>query len=327
MIKNQDILNIEIGVVGLGLMGSSIVVALLISGHPVKGIAPKKNDMKDALPRIIDQLKHAEACGLLERPIEAYLERLTLSEDYHHLKDCQLVQECVTEVEEIKGEVYQKIVAATGMNTIISSNTSAIPISILQKLVPNPSRFMGVHWAEPAYMTRFLEITKGEQTAEDGARWVLELAHFWDKEPTFLRKDIRGFVTNRLMYAVYREIFHLIENGETTVEDADKSFRYDAGSWMTFMGVFQRMDQLGLEDFAEAFGRIFPTLCNSDKVPLLMQRMVEAKARGIQNQRGLYSYTAGEAQEWERSFAAFNEDIYHLASAYSPTRKKKQFHE
>jgi 3-hydroxybutyryl-CoA dehydrogenase len=316
-------LNIEIGVVGLGLMGSSIVVALLVSGHPVKGIAPVKNDMKDALSRIVDQLKHAETCGLLERPVEAYLERLTLSEDYHYLKDCQLVQECVTEVKEIKAEVYQKIVAATGMDTIISSNTSAIPISILQKLVPNPSRFMGIHWAEPAYMTRFLEITKGEQTAEDCARWVLELAHFWDKEPTFLRKDIRGFVTNRLMYAVYREIFHLIENGETTIEDADKSFRYDAGSWMTFMGVFQRMDQLGLRDFAEAFERIFPTLSNSEEVPALMQQMIKLEAKGIQNKRGLYSYTVKEAEAWEKSFTAFNKDIHHLATVYLSNLKKK----
>ncbi|WP_209329689.1 3-hydroxyacyl-CoA dehydrogenase family protein [Lunatimonas salinarum] len=324
MIKPNELAEIELGVVGLGLMGSSIVVALLIAGHPVRGVAPIPSDMEDAELRITKQLKHAEESSLLHQPISHYLSRLTLSEDFGILRDCKIVQECVVERQEIKALMYRKIAEATKGKAIISSNTSAIPISVLQELVPNPERFLGVHWAEPAYLTRFLEITKGAKTAEEPARWVFELAHFWDKEPTFLQRDIRGFVTNRLMYAVYREAFHLIETKGATVEDVDKSFRYDAGSWITAMGLMKRMDLLGLADFRVALIRLFPELSNSTEVPALMRRMVEEEARGIQNARGLYPYTEKEAGEWERAFAAFNKEIYKLAAENRSAATKKQ---
>jgi len=323
MVKRNDISEMEIGVVGLGLMGSSIVAALLIAGHPVRGIAPINGDMENAWARITNQLDHAGQSGLLNRPLSDYLGRLILSEDFGILKNCQLVQECVIETKSIKSEVYRKITAVTNENTVISSNTSAIPISILQEVVPFPERFLGIHWAEPAYLTRFLEITKGDRTADSPAQWAFELAHFWNKEPTFLKKDIRGFVANRLMYAVYREAFHLIEKGEASIEDVDKSFRYDAGSWMTYMGLMQRMDLLGLRDFGVTLNRLFPELSNSTLVPQLMKKLVMEQARGTQHARGLYSYTLDEAAAWDQAFAEFNKEIFHLAAEYPSKSKEK----
>ena len=327
MANNNEVEHIEVGVVGLGLMGSSIVVALLLAGHPVKGVAPLPDDLIDAPQRILAQLRHCEETGLLKKSIEEYLTNLTLSDDYSILKHCQLVQECVIEIKEIKAQVYRKIVAATAENTVISSNTSAIPISLLQDLIDCPSRFVGIHWAEPAYMTRFLEITKGKDTADSHAQWVFDLAHRWNKEPTFLQKDIRGFVTNRLMYAVYREALHLVAQGETNLEDADKAFRYDAGSWMVFMGVFRRMDYLGLGDFHEILKNFFPLLNNGDEVPELMQSMMKQEARGTQNCTGLFSYTQEEARQWNESFALFNKDIYKLAQKYPESYQRDNYGE
>jgi 3-hydroxybutyryl-CoA dehydrogenase len=307
---------IPAGVVGLGLMGSSIAVALLISGHPVKAIAPMPEDAELGPVRIKEQLSECHKSGLLNRPVEFYISQLTVSEDYSLLKDCRFVLECVSESMEIKKKVYKKISSSVCVECIIATNTSAIPISILQQLVSNPGRFMGVHWAEPAYMTRFLEITCGNETSLPKAEWMFSLATHWKKEPTILRKDIRGFVTNRLMYAIYREALQMVNNGETTIEDADKSFHYDAGSWMTLMGVFKRMDFMGLEDYNEFFKNIFPKLNNDDRVPEIMQNMVNKKAKGIKSSQGLYKYTKDEAKEWEERFALFNKDIFELAAKY-----------
>lgn len=315
---------ISIGVVGLGLMGSSIVAALLLAGHRVKAIAPLSEDMALAPKRIREQLLHCDHSGLLARSVDSHLSQLTISEDYAQLNACKLVLECVIEIAEVKECVYKKIAAEVCSDTVIASNTSAIPISILQQYVPYPERFLGIHWAEPAYMTRFLEITCGNQTSVEYADWVFALAHHWEKEPTLLRKDIRGFVTNRLMYAVYREAFHLIESGDAAIEDVDKAFRYDAGSWMTLMGIFRRMDFLGLEDYPEIFRAVFPKLCNEDKVPPLMQKMISMKARGTQDAKGLYAYTKEEAKQWEEAFAQFNEDIYQLAAMYPSDTATKQ---
>lgn len=316
MTNNLEPKDIPVGVVGLGFMGSSIVASLLIAGHPVTAIAPLAGHTELGASRIKEQLSECEKCGLLCRPIESYILQLLVGEDYSLLINCQFVLECVVESMEVKKTVYQKISSGTNRNCVIATNTSAIPISILQKLVPYPERFMGVHWAEPAYMTRFLEITCGNQTSLHKAEWMFSLATKWKKEPTILRKDIRGFITNRLMYSIYREALHLIEKGEATIEDVDKSFHYDAGSWMTLMGVFKRMDFIGLDDLNETFKNIFPKLNNDDQVPKIMQAIVNKKAKGTRSSEGLYNYTKDEAKNWEEKFALFNKDIYELGAKY-----------
>lgn len=237
------------------------------------------------------------------------------------LADCSLVLECVVEDPCIKEQVYLKTSNAIANDAIIASNTSAIPITLLQEYVPNPTRFLGIHWAEPAYLTHFLEITCGEQTDLQYAEWAFRVSHLWGKESTSLKKDIRGFVTNRLMYAMCREALALADNGDATIEDMDKAMRYDAGSWMTMMGVFRRMDYLGLDDLKVIFDNIFSRLSNADDVPLTMQKLIDMKAKGLQSSIGFYDYENDEAAAWNEAFAAFNKDINQLAVQYpSPGR-------
>ena len=317
-IKTNDI---PVGVVGLGLMGSSIVVSLLIAGHPVKAIAPLENDIEVAPGRIRNHLLHCEQSGLLTQPIDRYIQQLTITEDYAQLQTCCLVLECVIEIPQVKQSVYNKIEMAIGRHTVIASNTSAIPITELQGYVKHPDRFLGIHWAEPSYMTRFMEITCGAKTEGQHADWIFTLAHHWGKEPTLLKKDLRGFVTNRLMYAIYGEGLHLVEKGEASLEDVDKVFRYDAGSWMTLMGIFRRMDFMGLEDYSAILKESFLQLSNEEKVPATMQQMIDVKGRGIQNTTGLYAYTPEEAKKWDEAFALFNQEIFRLAALYPSVRQ------
>ncbi len=321
--SNLDPKNIHLGVVGIGLMGSSIIVSLLISGHPVVAVAPIESDFHHAKEKITEQLEFCARTGLYNGNVQDCLNRLNITQDYGHLKDCSLVMECVIEDMAIKGQVYHKITNVVGDTCVIASNTSAIAITILQKMVSNPARFLGIHWAEPAYATRFMEITCGEETASNHAEWVFNLAHYWAKEPTLLRKDIRGFITNRLMYAVYREIFALTDSGKISMEDADKAFRYDVGSWITLMGLFRRMDYLGIKDHAEIFKNVFPILSNNEGVPVVMQEIVDTNGRGIQNQRGLFNYTPKEAKEWKKAFEVFNDDVFRLAAKYPDQSKRK----
>ncbi len=316
--------DIEVGVVGIGLMGSSIIVSLLASGHRVKAIAPIPADLEGAKERITEQLKACSQVGVMNDTISACLKRLEISEEYACLENCSLVLECVIEDIDIKAQVYRKITNVISVNAVVASNTSAIAITTLQKLVSNPGRFIGIHWAEPAYATRFMEIICGDTTDSIYADWVFNLAPHWGKEATLLKKDIRGFITNRLMYAVYREIFYLTESGKTTIEDADKAFRYDVGSWITLMGLFRRIDYTGLADHAEIFKNLFPQLSNAETVPATMQKIVDDNGRGIQNLNGLYSYTRKEAKDWEAAFAAFNEEIFRLASLYPDPILKKE---
>lgn len=312
-----------VGVVGLGLMGRSIVVALLAAGHRVIAVAPIAGERASASKDIGKLLEHASEAGLLTGDLASYIRNLKIVETYADLSACGVVMECVIEDKQIKKKVYQRITDVVSADTVIASNTSAIPISELQELVSIPARFLGIHWAEPAYMTRFLEITCGKLTDPALGPLMVSMGETWGKEPTLLTKDIRGFITNRLMYAVYREAFALVEEGHTTMSDADKVFRYDAGAWVTFMGVFERMSLEHPDIAIHCLNTLFPKLSNRGDVPRLMQQLVVRSAKGIHDLQGLYPYTEETARRWEEAFSRFNKDIFQLAARYNEYKKRK----
>jgi 3-hydroxybutyryl-CoA dehydrogenase len=318
---------IPVGVVGLGLMGCSIATCLLMAGHPVIAVAPISDDMKHAESRIRNHLLKSGEHGLVNEAPEYYLKNLVITEDYSRLKPCKLVIESTIESEEIKKSVYSKIELEIADDVLMASNTSAIPISILQKLTTHPERFFGLHWAEPSHTTRFLEVICGELSDIKKGEYLYELSHLWGKEPTLVRKDIRGFIGNRLMYAMYREAFYLVENGYATVEDVDRACRNNTGYWMTLVGVFGWMDLTGVAAYHNVIKDLFPTLCNSTEMPKLIDDIVKAGGRGVANGQGFYSYTPEEARLWEETFTAFSYEIRNLALKYPVDVVKKKLKE
>lgn len=311
-----DTAAIPVAVVGLGLMGCSITTCLLIAGHPVVAIAPISDDLQHAEKRITNHLQHSLEQGLVTNKPEHYLEQLTISMDYSLLKPCRLVIECTIENEAIKKSVYDKIESVIANDALLVSNTSAIPISILQKMTAHPGRFFGLHWAEPSHTTRFLEIICGELSDIEKGEYLYGLSHKWHKEPTLVRKDIRGFISNRLMYAMYREAFYLVENGYASIEDIDRACRNNAGYWMTLVGLFRWMDLTGVPAYHNVMKDLFPTLSNSTEVPKLIDDIVKQGGRGVSNGKGFYNYTPEEARLWEETYTEFTFDIRKLALKY-----------
>ncbi|MEZ4902775.1 MAG: 3-hydroxyacyl-CoA dehydrogenase family protein [Spirosomataceae bacterium] len=313
----------SVGVVGLGLMGCSIATCLLAAGHPVVGIGPIPDDMHAGPPRIRGHLEELFERNILKESVASTNNRLTLSEDYATLRDCALVIECTIENLTIKRAVYEKIETVVSPQTAIGSNTSAIPISILQENTRFPARFLGLHWAEPAYTTRFLEVICGNQTDSSVAEMFYEIAHYWGKEPTLVRKDIRGFITNRLSYALYREAFDLVEKGYASIEDIDRACRNNQGFWMTLAGPFRWMDITGIPAYHKVLKELWPTLSNRTDVPPLIQEIVDRGGKGTANADGFYTYTPEEAKEWEKTFARFAFEIRELAMKYPADVVKK----
>ena len=307
---------ISIGVVGLGLMGCSITTCLLIAGHRVVGIAPIEADLKHADGRIREHLSRAKEQGLIQQALENCTNNLTISEDYGKLATCGLVIECTLEDLAIKKSVFEKIEKVISPDALLTSNTSAIPISILQKQTQHPSRFFGLHWMEPSHTTRFLEIICGDQSDIAKGEFLQSLSQGWSKEPTLVRKDIRGFITNRLMYALYREAFYLVENGYATVEDVDRACRNVPGYWMTLVGPFRWMDLTGVPAYHTVMKDLFPTLNNSTEVPKLIDDLVKAGGKGVVNAHGFHEYTPEEAKLWEETYKEFSFEIRKLALKY-----------
>lgn len=312
----MDPKEIPVGVVGLGLMGTSIVTCLVIAGHPVVAVAPVPADLGTFEKRLYGHLAKAREEGITEMSDETCRQALLVTEDYGALMPCRLVIETTLESLEIKKAVYQKIEAVIAADALVTSNTSAIPISILQRLTLHPERFYGLHWMEPAHTTRFLEVICGEESDRKGGEYLSELSACWGKESTLVLKDIRGFITNRLMYAMYREACSLVDGGYASVRDVDRACRNNPGYWMTLVGVFRWMDLTGVRAYHAVMKDLLPTLNRETDVPRLIDDVVAAGGEGISNGRGFYDYSPQEARVWKEVFRDFSYEIRDLALRY-----------
>ena len=169
---------------------------------------------------------------------------------------------------------------------------------------------------EPAHINLFMEVICGDQTNPECAERVIGLARHWKKEPTLVRCDVRGFIRNRIFYAMLREAFHLIEDGCATPADVDRACRNDYGYWITFAGLFRFMDLTGIPAYMTVIRDLFPDLSCNTEVPKLMREVVESGAQGVANAKGFYKYTPAEARRWEKKFLKFSYEIRTLAQKY-----------
>ena len=300
----------------MGLMGTSIAACLLAAGHRLSCIEVDPAKLRTARHRLLRVLTEAKQRGALKAAPTTLMERVTISNDFTTLRDAEIVIESTVESPEVKLKVIRQIETILSTKALIGSNTSAIPVTELQKGAMHPERILGLHWAEPANITRFMEIICGQRTSLANVRRAELLAKGWGKEPSVLRRDIRGFITNRIMYAMLREAFHLVDAGYATVADVDRSLRNDLGYWTTFAGPFRFMDLTGIPAYAAVMKELLPDLDCATKIPRLMKRVLRSGGLGVANAKGFYSYTPAQAKRWEKLFIDFSYKIHELAEQY-----------
>ena len=307
---------IRIGVVGLGLMGSSIVTCILAAGHKVTALTRNIERSDEARKRITNFLVQLQEEKMLKEDPGKILKNLTITDDYSLFTNHEIVIESIIENVDEKKQVFQQLEGILSSTAVIGTNTSAIPVTILQSDLKHPERLLGIHWGEPAHILRFLEVICGEKTDIRYAERIVALAEEWGKEPSLVRRDIRGFITNRLMYSMMREAIYLVENGYATIEDIDRACRNDMGYWITFAGLFRFMDLTGIPAYLTVMKDLFPELDNSTKAPHFIDELVTSGAKGVSNAHGFYSYTKESAEKWEKLFIKFTYEIRKLAEKY-----------
>lgn len=289
-----------VGIVGLGLLGRGIAACLLSRGMRVVGFAADAASFEQArghIGRAVGELvdRGGFPAALREGWRRDYAEAASLAD----FAGCDFVIESVFENPATKQSVFDALESILPPATPIASNTSALPISLLQQPRRHPARFVGMHWAEPCHLTRFLEIVRGDQTDDATIEATLALGRAAGKEPSLVRKDVAGFIVNRLGYAMYREAFWLLENGVADVETIDTAFRNALSVWANVAGPFRWMDLTGIPAYAAVMERLWPELSCATEVPARMRELVAGGAKGISNGRGFYDYTPEQAKQWE----------------------------
>ena len=311
----------SVGVIGLGLMGRDIAACLLAHNVAVCGFDSDSGQAAAVSRHIETTLAEMLRRKLIKREVKAgWKKRFRLAPSLFDLRDCDFLIEATPELLRTKRQILKELEAIVSARAIIASNTSSFPISLLQKDAKHPERFIGMHWAEPAQIMRYLEITPGNSTSVRTVRVTKTLGEHCGKEPTVLKQDIRGFLSNRMMYAMLREAFHLVESGIADVETVDQSFRNDIGWWATFAGPFRWMDLTGIPAYAAVMEGLLPELSRSTELPKLMRQTVKRGARGIANSKGFYKYTPRQSKRWEEAWVEFTYDVKKLAEKYEEGR-------
>jgi 3-hydroxybutyryl-CoA dehydrogenase len=295
----------RVGVVGLGFMGRGIATSLLAHGFEVVALERDTTRCLEATQYIDQAFKDMLTHGILG-PLAPSDWRCQFqpTQNIASLHDCTFVIESIQEDLSAKVPLYHALEEHLASQVPIASNTSALPISELQLTCTHPQRLIGMHWGEPCYLTRFLEVIRGLRTDQQTVEQTVALGRKLDKDPAVVERDVDGFIVNRLAYAMYREAFWLLENQVADVETIDRAFSHAISVWANIAGPFRWMDLTGLPAYAAVMQRLFPKLSCDKSLPKLMQDLVDSGAEGVTNGRGFYQYSAEEADQWRRKLEA-----------------------
>lgn len=294
----------RVGVVGLGLLGRGITACLLAHGLEVIVCDREEAMQQEIVPYLegaLDEIaQHRPDCAAAGAE---WRKSFTWAAGLESFAACELVIESVSELLAAKRELLLRMETIVGSEVPLASNTSALPITELQRGLAHPERVLGMHWAEPAFATRFLELIGGDQTASVVLEQMQVFGKRLGKEPCIVN-DVPGFIVNRLGYAKYREAMHLLESGVADAATIDRAYRNAAGLWASFCGPFRWIDITGGAGlYARAMERVVPELSNASQVPAGLQRQAELDRKAIAADgdaaaTGFYGETAEQKKLW-----------------------------
>lgn len=222
---------------------------------------------------------------------------ITYTTELKDIADCDLIVENVTEDLTIKDQFYKQLSQVVDDHTIIATNTSGLSINRLAENVKNPERFLGMHWFNPPTMILLIEIIKNDQTRDEVAGAVREVALSIDKKPVIVNKDVLGFAANRIQLAVVREALSLVESGVVSQEGIDDVMKYGLGFRWACIGPLETLDFGGLDTFYHVADYLIPDLEDSHQIPKLLAEHYEKGDLGVKTQKGFYDYSNGKDVE------------------------------
>ncbi len=173
---------------------------------------------------------------------------------------------------------------------MIATNTSSLKISDVTSALKYPDRSAGLHFMIPAHVMLAVEITRGRKTATGTMTRLVSWMTGMGKVPIVLNRDVQGMLINRIQHAMYREIYHLIDEGVATAETVDLAVRFGFGFRYPILGPVVSRDIHGLPVHLAASRQIYPTLHNGKKPSRKLSRLVEQGHHGVRTGRGFYTW-------------------------------------
>ena len=277
----------QIAIIGMGSMGPGMAARLARGGHDVRAqdiaatAIERSQTIQPIISEALDGLGVADQGGVI-----VYHEAIEAA-----VSGADLVIENVPEKIEIKAEVYAGLDRLIGAQTLVASDTSGIPITQLQAHISHPERFIGMHWSNPPHIIPMIEVIAGDATSQATVKSIQDLIRSLNLLPVTLKRDVPGFVENRVLYALLRECVDLVEQGVIDPEDLDTCVKWGIGYKLSVVGPMRLLDMAGLDIYQSVASFLNAELCDrSDVSPMVMKATDQGKL-GMKTGAGLFEYS------------------------------------
>lgn len=280
----------QVFVVGAGLMGSGIAQVCAQSGMRVLLNDVSQEAIGKGLKSVAWSVGKLVEKGKLSEHTDTILKRITPCLEFSQAWDADVAVEAVFENLEVKKDIFARLDTFCKAEALLSSNTSAIPITEIAAATRRPEMVVGLHFFSPASLMQAVEVVKGVSTSQAAMQRAVEFVKAIGKEPIRVESDVAGFLLNRVNLVSYVEAIRMVEQGIGTVEDVDRGVRLAFGRKM---GPFETGDMVGLDVSFAALTSIYEESKDLRYYPpQLLRRKVKAGQLGRKTGKGWYDYNA-----------------------------------
>ena len=289
----------KIALLGAGTMGIGIAQMFAQAGHEVKLIYVYDDKVR-ARPR---ETMEANLNILREEGVQdggaipAILDRVSWTESLEEAAAfADVVIECIVEDLAVKQDYFQKLDALCPLSTVLTTNTSAISVTEIAGKAVHKERIIGTHFWNPAYLVPLVEVIRTKYVSEETVAAVFQLMEEAGKKPVLVKKDVPGFLANRMQHALFREAISIVENGIAEAGDVDDAIKYGFGMRLGVSGPMEVIDRGGLDLTYSIHKYLFPHIESSAEPSKLMVQLMDEGKLGFKTGEGFQLWSPGQVK-------------------------------
>ena len=278
----------RIAVLGAGLMGHGIAQVFALAGHDVSIYDSVVANLDSAQARIAANLK-----DLGDDP--SAVERVRpIADLVAALRDADYVVEAVLEDLPLKRTLFAEVEKHVRPDAILASNTSVIPITRIMEGLRDRARALGTHWWNPPYLVPLVEVIGTQWTSPAAIDWTIALHKAAGKMPVHVKKDVPGFVGNRLQHALWREAIALVEHGICDAETVDTVIKASFGRRLAVLGPLENADLVGTDLTLAIHQTVLPDIERRPGPSPYLEQLVATGKLGFKSGEGFRRWSAEE---------------------------------
>ncbi len=292
----------HIAIIGAGMMGHGIAQIFASHGHQVSLVDVSDEILAKAVENIRANLTLLVKNGIgNKKDIESTIKRVKVIRDLKEAaSSAQFIIEAVSENLDLKQGLFQKMDAICSSDAILTTNTSVISVTEIAARAKRRDRIVGTHFWNPPYLIPLVEVIKGEETSPKVVDLTADLLRSVGRHPVKVKKDVPGFVGNRLQHALWREAISIVEQGIADPATVDEVVKKGFGIRLPVLGPLENADMVGLDPTLQIHDYILKYIERSTKPSPFLKQKVEKKELGFKTGQGFQRWTPDTMEQCKK---------------------------